>query len=147
VGGIVGGAAAAWTTRYDRTGLIQTLALAAFGVTLFCFAIAPNIQVAVFWLALAGIAEMVHFTLHVTTLQMCAPENMRGRMASLLPMFPAFISVGSLGAGLLADGLPADVVVILLVTVAMMVVMTAWMRSSALRDVTLSGIIGSYKSD
>ena len=106
---------------------------------------APAIEFAVFWLAIAGIAEMVHFTIHVTTLQMCAPEHMRGRMASLLPLFPAFISVGSLGAGVLADWLPADVVVILLVAIAMAVVGTAWMRSSALRDVTLSGLIGSEK--
>jgi MFS family permease len=145
VGGIVGGVAAAWTTRYDRTGLVQTLALVGFGATLFCFAIAPNIQVAVFWLALAGIAEMVHFTLHVTTLQMCAPEHMRGRMAALLPMFPAFISVGSLLAGLLADVLAPELVVSLLVVVAMGVVATAWMRSPALRAVTLSGLIGTEK--
>lgn len=145
VGGIVGGVAAAWTTRYDRTGLVQTLALVMFGASLFCFALAPTIEFALFWLAIAGIAEMVHFTIHVTTLQMCAPEHMRGRMASLLPLFPAFISVGSLGAGLLADWLPADVVVILLVAIAMAVVGTAWMRSSALRDVTLSGLIGSEK--
>jgi len=145
VGGIVGGVAATWTTRYDRTGLVQTLALIGLGVALLCFAIAPNIQVAVFWLVLAGIAEMVHFTLHVTTLQMCAPEHMRGRIASLLPIFPAFISIGSMLAGLLADILPAELVVILLVVVAMGVVGTAWLRSPALRGVTLSGLIGSEK--
>jgi MFS family permease len=145
VGGIVGGVAAAWTTRYERTGLVQTLALLAFGAALFCFAIAPTLEVAVLWLAIAGIAEMVHFTLHVTTLQMCAPEHMRGRMASLLPMFPAFISVGSLIAGLLADVLRVQLVVILLVIIATAVVATAWIRSSALRTFTLSGMIGRGK--
>jgi hypothetical protein len=70
---------------------------------------------------------------------------MRGRMASLLPVFPAFISVGSLLAGLLADMLAPDFVVILLVVVAMGVVGTAWMRSAALRTVTLSGLIGTEK--
>jgi hypothetical protein len=114
-------------------------------VTLFCFAIAPGIQLAVFWLALAGIAEMVHFTLHVTTLQMCAPERLRGRMASLLPVFPAFISIGSLLAGLLASVLSAPVVVTLLVTVALAVVALAWLRSPALRAVTLSALIGGEK--
>ena len=103
VGGIVGGVAAAWTTRYDRTGLVQTLALVVFGASLFCFALAPTIEFALFWLAIAGIAEMVHFTIHVTTLQMCAPEHMRGRVASLLPVFPAFISVGAFIAGASAD--------------------------------------------
>ena len=143
VGGIVGGLAAAWTTRYDRTGLVQTLALVVFGASLLCFALSPTIEFAVFWLALAGIAEMVHFTIHVTTLQMCAPEHMRGRMASLLPLFPAFISVGALLAGALADLLPVEIVVIVLVAIAFAVVGTAWMRSAALRNVTLSGLIGN----
>ncbi len=145
VGGIVGGVLAAWTTRYDRTGLVQTLALVVFGASLICFALSPKIEFALVWLALAGIAEMIHFTIHVTTLQMCAPEHMRGRMASLLPMFPAFISVGSLLAGLLADLLPVELVAIILVVIALAVVMTAWVRSQALRDVTLSGLIGGEK--
>jgi len=145
VGGIVGGIAAAWTTRYDRTGLVQTLALVVFGASLLCFALSPTIELAAFWLAIAGVAEMIHFTIHVTTLQMCAPENMRGRMAALLPMFPAFISVGSLIAGLLADVLPLEVVVMVLIGLAMAIVGTAWGRSEALRGVTLSGLIASEK--
>jgi predicted MFS family arabinose efflux permease len=145
VGGILGGIAAAWVTRYDRTGLVQTLALIVFGGSLLCFAMSPTIELAAFWLAIAGVAETVHFTIHVTTLQMCAPENMRGRMAALLPMFPAFISVGSLIAGLLADVLPLEVVVIVLVGTAMTIVGTAWGRSEALRGVTLSGLIASEK--
>jgi len=145
VGGIVGGIFAAWTTRYDRTGLVQTYALIAFGACLVCFALSPTIELAVVWLALAGVAEMVHFTIHVTTLQMCAPEHMRGRMASLLPMFPAFISVGALLAGVLADFLPVEVVSIMLVVVALTIVGIAWVRSQALRDVTLSGLIGEKK--
>ena len=145
VGGILGGVFAAWTTRYDRTGLVLTIALVVFGAALVCFALSPTIELAVVWLAIAGIAEMVHFTIHVTTLQMCAPEHMRGRMTSLLPMFPAFISVGALLAGLLADVLPVEVVAIVLVVAALAIVMTAWVRSDALRTVTLSGLIGSEK--
>ena len=145
VGGILGGIGAAWVTRYDRTGLVQTLALVVFGACLVCFALSPNIQLAALWLAIAGIAEMIHFTIHVTTLQMCAPDHMRGRMASLLPMFPAFISVGSLITGLLADLLPLEVVVLILVGTAMTIVGTAWGRSEALRGVTLSGLIASEK--
>jgi ENTS family enterobactin (siderophore) exporter len=124
---------------------VQTLALLVFGASLVCFALSPNLELAVLWLAIAGIAEMVHFTLHVTTLQMCAPEHMRGRMASLLPMFPAFISVGALMAGVLADLMRVEIVVVLLVTVSMGIVATAWVRSSALRGVTLSAMIGSEK--
>jgi len=141
VGGILGGLVAAWATRCDRSGLVQVLALVVFAASLFCFAVSPTIAFAVGFLVIAGIAEMVHHTIHVTTLQMCAPEHMRGRVASLLPVFPAFISVGALASGLAADVMGAEIVVILFVTVAVAVVAVAWTRSAALRDVTLSGLV------
>ena len=46
---------------------------------------------------------MVHFTSNQATLQMCVPEAMRGRMASLLQFYPGFISLGVFVAGVLAD--------------------------------------------
>ena len=141
VGGILGGVVAAWITRYDQTGLVQTLALAAFAGSLIAFALSPTITAAVAALVVAGIAEMVHHTIHVTTLQMCAPEHMRGRIASLLPVFPAFISVGSLLAGVLADFMGPRAVVILLAGLALTVVGAGWVLSSALRAVKLSGLI------
>jgi predicted MFS family arabinose efflux permease len=145
VGGILGGVVAAWATRYDRSGLVQMVALVVFAASLFCFAISPTVALAVFFLAIAGIAEMVHHTIHVTTLQMCAPEHMRGRVASLLPVFPAFISVGALASGLAADVMGVELVVIVFVTLAVAVVAAAWMRSAALRDVTLSGLIAGER--
>jgi MFS family permease len=141
VGGILGGIVAAWIARYDQTGLIQTLALAVFAFSLIAFAFSPDITIAVVFLVLAGVAEMVHHTVHVTTLQMCAPEHMRGRVASLLPVFPAFISVGALLAGVCADLLGPDIVVILFAVVALVIVIAAWGRSTALREVRMSGLI------
>jgi predicted MFS family arabinose efflux permease len=145
VGGIGGGVVAAWIARYDQTGLIQTLALVIFAFSLIAFALSPTLSIAVVFLVLAGIAEMVHHTVHVTTLQMCAPEHMRGRVASLLPVFPAFISVGALLAGVCADLLGPDRVVILFAVLALIVVITAWARSTALREVRMSGLITGGK--
>jgi MFS family permease len=141
VGGILGGLVAAWIARYDQSGLAQTVALAVFACSLIAFAVSRNISTAVFFLVIAGIAEMVHHTIHVTTLQMCAPEHMRGRVASLLPVFPAFISVGALLAGICADLMGPQVVVIVLALIALSIIGTAWARSSALRGVRLSGLI------
>jgi MFS family permease len=146
VGGILGGIVAAWVTRFDRSGLVQVAGLIAFAASLLGFAISPSMAYAVFFLVLAGIAEMVHHTIHVTTLQMCAPENMRGRVASLLPVFPAFISVGALASGIAADALGARIVVVLFVTISLVVTAIAWMCSAALRDVTLSRLIAGDKS-
>ena len=147
VGGVLGGMVAAWITRYDQSGLIQTLALAVFALSLIAFALSPNIAMAVIFLGLAGIAEMVHHTVHVTTLQMCAPEHMRGRIASLLPIFPAFISVGALIAGVLADFFGPEFVVILLALTALGVVIAAWARSTVVRDLRMSQLITGDKAE
>ena len=146
VGGIVGGAVAAWTARYDHTGLVQTLSLAVFAFSLVAFAVSPNVAIAVVFLALAGVAEMVHHTVHVTALQMCAPEHLRGRIASLLPVFPAFISVGSLLAGVLADLLGPEMVVIVLAGLALAVIVAAWARSPAVRELRMSQLIAGEQT-
>ena len=141
VGGVAGGVLAAWLTQYDRVGYVQTAAILFFSVSLAGFAWSPNIHVAVFFLALAGLAEMVHATLHVTTLQMCATPEMRGRIASLLPLFPAFISIGSLTSGAGADVIGPAMTVLVTALAAAVIATAAWLRSPALRTVTLSGLV------
>ena len=94
-GGVLGGVASVWVARCDRIGLTQTLALLGISASLIGFALSPNIMVAAFFLMAAGMGEMVHMTSNVTTLQMSAPPGMRGRVASLLPIFPALMALGS----------------------------------------------------
>ena len=142
VGGVLGGVIAASVSGYERVGLLQTLALAAFALSLIGFALSTSIAVAVVFLAIAGTAEMVYASSQTTTLQMCAPEAMRGRVASLMPVFPAFIAVGALTSGIGADwmGAPATVIVMALVSVG--IVGLAWTRYAALRELRLSGLVG-----
>jgi predicted MFS family arabinose efflux permease len=143
VGGVLGGVAAVWMTRYDRVALVQAISLLIFAGSLFGFALSPGIAVAVLFLIAAGTAEMVHHTVHVTTLQMCAPDHMRGRVASLLPVFPAFISIGALTSGAAADMLGAPATVALLACAAAGITGAAWVRAATFRNLRLSGLIGS----
>ena len=141
-GGIVGCVIAAWAARIDRVGLVQMMSLGAFAAALGGFALSPSVPVALFFLAIAGAAEMVHAASHVTTLQMCAPEHLRGRVASLLPVFPAFIAVGSFIAGASADFFGAPVVVLVSAVLGALVALLAWRQSAALRDLRLSRLVG-----
>lgn len=140
-GGVLGGVAAVWAARIDRVGLTQTLALLGFAGSLVGFALSPNIVVASMFLMTAGMAEMINMASNHTALQMCAPPEMRGRVASLLPMFPAMMALGSLTSGIGADliGAPAMVVVTALATAG--AVGTAWLRSQALRNLRLSKLV------
>jgi MFS family permease len=141
VGGVIGGILAAALSRYERIGRLQVVATLGFSGALAGFAASPTLTVAAGFLVLAGIAEMVHATSHVTTLQLCAPGAMRGRIASLLPLFPAFISIGSLASGAAAD-LAGPVATVLLSGVAAAVIaLAAWRSSRALRDLRLSALV------
>ncbi len=140
-GGVLGGVAAVWAARFDRVGLTQTLALLAFAASLIGFALSPNIAVAAVFLIGAGMAEMVHMSSNVTALQMCAPQEMRGRVSSLLPMFPALMALGSLTSGIGADLLGAPALVTLLALAAAFAVGAAWARSAALRGLRLSKLV------
>jgi MFS family permease len=142
-GGVAGGIAAVWTARIDRLGITQTLALLGFAASLIGFALSTDMLAAALFLAGAGIAEMINTSSNVTSLQMSAPQELRGRVASLLPMFPALMAVGGLASGICADliGAPATVVVTALAAAG--VVLTAWVRSTALRQLRLSKLVAA----
>jgi hypothetical protein len=74
---------------------------------------------------------------------MSAPEAMRGRVASLMPVFPAFISVGALTSGIGADWLGAPATVVVMALTCIGIAGFAWTRHAELRKLRLSELIGS----
>jgi len=140
-GGIIGGIAAAALSRHDRVGSMQSIALLLFAACLIGFALSPNMPVAVVFLVGAGIFEMVLASSTHTSLQMSAPESMRGQVTSLLPMFPAFISVGSFAAGVGAQVLGPSPLVITFALVAVAVIGLAWSQSKAFRELRMSKLV------
>lgn len=103
VGGVAGGWIAGRCMRFARQGMVQACAIFWMSIAFTALAFAPSVPFACVALAAAGVGEMVHFTSNQATLQMCVPEAMRGRIASLLQFYPGFISLGVMVAGVLAD--------------------------------------------
>ena len=142
VGGVLGGMVAVRTARVDRIGLTQVIATLVFAGALIGFALAKHMGVAMFFLVIAGMAEMVNMSSNHTALQMSAPLSMRGRVASLLPMFPAMMAVGALTYGRLCRlagrarrGDPAGGAGCSCCRAA------SWMGSAALRGLRLSKLV------
>ncbi len=140
-GGIAGGALAAALSRYERVARLQSIALLGFALALVGFAASPGIALALGFLVLAGMAEMILVSSTTTSLQMCAPDAMRGQVTSVLPMFPAFISVGSLGAGAGAQWLGPQLFVIVTAAAAVAIFGLLGWRSSAWRGLRMSALI------
>ncbi|MBM3342406.1 MAG: MFS transporter [Betaproteobacteria bacterium] len=141
VGGILGGIAAVYTARLERIGLTQVVAVCAFAAALVGFALSPNMALAMLFLVIAGVAEMVNMATNHTALQMSAPPEMRGRVASLLPMFPAMMALGGLSTGAMAEWVGASAAVIVLSMLGAAVAVGAWLRSSALRGLRLTKLV------
>ena len=143
VGGVLGGVIATSVSKYERVGLLQILGLLAFAVAITGFALSPGMAPAAAFLVAAGAAEMVLASTTVSTLQMCAPQEMRSRVSGLLPVFLAFISVGALVAGIGADLLGPQVLVVLMAVVAAGVAAAAWFGSAVMRDLSLSKLVSN----
>lgn len=144
-GGVIGGILAATLSRYELVGRMQALAMSAFVLCILAFALSPNMAIAIVFLVGAGIAEMVLASSTHTSLQMSAPESMRGQITSLLPMFPAFISVGAFGAGLGAQMLGAQTLVIVFAVLAAAVMGLAWYRSRSYRGLRMSVLVAGRR--
>jgi hypothetical protein len=112
--------------------------LLVFASSLAGFALSPGIAVAVIFLIVAGAAEMVFASSNITTLQMCSPQKMRGRIASLLNVFPALISVGSLTSGMGADLVGPQMLVGLFAAIALCAAVAIWSNSPMMRNLRLS---------
>jgi predicted MFS family arabinose efflux permease len=140
-GGIAGGLLAAALSRYERVARLQMVALTGFALALTGFAASPGIAPAVGFLVLAGMAEMVLVSSTTTSLQMCAPDSMRGQVTSVLPMFPAFISVGSLIAGAGAQWLGPQAFVVVTAAAAVAIYFLLRSRSCVLRALRMSALV------
>lgn len=107
VGGTLGGLIANALARAERQGLLQAAWIALMSLAILGVAASPTLAVAAACAFVGGIAEMALTASNMSVLQLSAPEAMRGRIASLMLLYPAMISTGSFLAGPLADLLGA----------------------------------------
>lgn len=107
LGGTLGGLIANALARVERQGPLQAAWIALMAVAILGVAASPTLATAAACAFVGGVAEMALTASNMAVLQLSAPEAMRGRMASLLLLYPAMISTGSFLAGPLADLLGA----------------------------------------
>ena len=103
LGGTLGAWAATYFGKFERQGLVQVACLLVMCAALIGLSVSPTIHVAIALLMFIGGAEMALFAMNQTHLQMAAPEAMRGRISSLLQIYPALISLGSIVVGSVAE--------------------------------------------
>ena len=138
VGGVTGGYLAGWLSRFDRTGWIQVGAVIAFCLSIAGLGASPSFSVALFACVMSGMTEMIYSVTNMTMVQLAAPEEMRGRMSSLLQLYPALISLGAFLVGPLADLIGARATSISSATFCSMVFIVIMLVSPRMRGMRMS---------
>jgi MFS transporter, ENTS family, enterobactin (siderophore) exporter len=103
-GALLGAATSGWTSRLKRPGVVVIAAGLAWGAAVIGFGLSGSLAVALVFLALAGMADLISEVLRNALLQHYTPDSLRGRVSSLyLAQVTTAPSVGNVEAGLVAQ--------------------------------------------
>lgn len=103
VGGIAGGFVLASLGNFQRRGLLQLGSLFMTAVSLIGFALSATLPLAMVFLALSGFFEIIFLTTNQTLMQLAIPDELRGRVTSVVNLNMAIMPLGSLIVGIGSD--------------------------------------------
>ena len=104
LGAIVGAASSGWTGRVRRPGIVIIAAGIVWGGAIVGFGLVRSLPVALAFLALAGMGDMISEILRNALLQIYAPDRLRGRLSSLyLAQVNTAPALGNVEAGIVAQ--------------------------------------------
>ncbi|WP_460302082.1 MFS transporter [Actinocorallia aurea] len=110
IGAVLGGLFSGWIGRVRRQGLALIIAIAAWGVAVALAGLQQSLWLAVLFLALGGVADLISAVFRQTILQTYAPDEMRGRVQGIFTVVVAGgPRLGDLRAGLMAVAFGAGV--------------------------------------
>jgi MFS transporter, DHA1 family, staphyloferrin A biosynthesis exporter len=142
VGGIGGGIVTASLGHLERRGLVQLGALLLTGLSLIGFALSADLLVGLVMLALSGFFEMIYLTTNQTLLQLSIPDEMRGRVTSIVSLNAGLSPIGAFLAGVGADLVGPRLVTIVLCGAAAAIAVLVFLLSPTVRDYRLSQALG-----
>lgn len=103
IGGALGPLVSASLVRFQRRGLLQIVTLLGMSITLVGLGLTNSFYVAIFLMVLGGFCEMEYMTTNMTVLQLSIPDELRGRVTSVLMLRMGLMFLGALFAGVGAD--------------------------------------------
>ena len=83
VGSLIASATSGWASRVHRHGLAIVVAASGWGLAIAAFGLAPTVPLALFFLALAGAADMISGVFRMAVWNQTIPDSLRGRLAGI----------------------------------------------------------------
>ena len=100
LGALVGAATSGWTGRVRRPGIVIIAAGIVWGASIALFGVVSSLPLALFFLAVAGMGDLISEVLRNALLQRYAPDQLRGRVSSLyLAQVNSAPALGNVEAG------------------------------------------------
>jgi MFS family permease len=82
-GALAGALTSGWVSRVRRQGMAVIVSVVIWGLSMVGFGLAGSVPVAVGFLALAGLADVVSAVFRTTILQLSVPDSLRGRLSGV----------------------------------------------------------------
>jgi MFS family permease len=134
-GAVCGALIVAWVGRFAKMGAVALMVQIGLGGVIAAFALSRSPMLSYALLFLAGVGQLVVFSLANSLVQLVVPNEMRGRVMSIYLMaFRSGMPLGSLAAGALASVFSAPAVLAtdgLLMMAAGMVVLVTYKKIRA----------------
>jgi MFS family permease len=111
VGGLIGGLLVANMDRYPHKGRAMLVGAVGMGAFLVAFALSPMFAIALPMLAIVGLTSMVFMTVNNTVVTSVIPDEVRGRVMSVLMMSFGLMPLGGVPASIAADAIGTPAVV------------------------------------
>jgi MFS transporter, ENTS family, enterobactin (siderophore) exporter len=103
LGAMVGAATSGWTGRLRRPGVVVIAAGIVWGAAIALFGLVRSLPLALFFLAVAGMGDLISEVLRNALLQRYTPDELRGRVSSLyLAQVTTAPALGNVEAGAVA---------------------------------------------
>jgi MFS transporter, ENTS family, enterobactin (siderophore) exporter len=100
LGALVGAATSGWTGQLRRPGIVVIVAGILWGASVAAFGLVRILPLALFFLALAGMGDLISEVIRNTLLQIYTPDQLRGRVTSLyLAQVTTAPALGNVEAG------------------------------------------------
>jgi predicted MFS family arabinose efflux permease len=137
-GGIVGGLVTASLGKLERRGLVQLVSLLLLGLSFVAFAASPAFWPALIAISLAGFFEMIYLTTNNTLLQLSIPDELRGRVTSVMSLRSGLMPVGAFIAGIGADLVGPRTMTLIFSGIIVAIALIVYLASPIVREYRLS---------
>jgi MFS family permease len=124
-----------------NAGRMLMIGVAGFGLSIICFALSKNFYLSMVLLALSGMFDNISVVIRLATMQLVAPDEMRGRVASVNSIFIGSSNeLGSFESGLAAKLMGLIPSVIFGGVMTLLIVSVTAKKAPKLRKLNLASI-------